>query len=74
MPVRTLHPTVEVDVNLDRLPANHIPPMQLVRVMGVDMLALYLDGVTLWLRRDQANELASRLMVHLDSATEEFAL
>ncbi len=54
-------------LNLDRLPAGALPGFHPSKIGGEPMLYARIGDTTIWLRVDQVNELAAKLLCHLPS-------
>ena len=66
-------PIVQVHLSLDRIPEGQLPTFHLSSIANTPMLYAMFEGTTVWLRVDQVNELASKLLIHLPSTSKEVA-
>ena len=66
-----MKPTASIHLNLDHIAPGELPNFRSSIIGGKPMLYVMLDGCTVWLRSDQVNELASKLLIHLPSKPKE---
>ena len=64
--------TATIHLNLDHIAPGELPNFRSALIGGKPMLCSVMpDGLTVWLRVDQVNELASKLLIHLPSKPKE---
>lgn len=59
---------IQSTINLDSVKPGELPSFHETQIAGRKALVAYFHDCTIWLRADQVNELAAKLMVHLPTA------